>query len=54
MDGNDEVLETSWMLRQRAADCSDKWLVTSIGEMVFKRQSGINKLKQYSASGVSY
>lgn len=46
MCGNDEVLQTSWLLRQRADDCSDKWLTTTIGETTFKRQfDEINDLK---------
>lgn len=60
MCDNDEVLQTSWLLRQRADNCSDKWLITSIGQTMFKRQYETSETKNvlnnqhYSPSVVSY
>lgn len=60
MCDNDEVLQTSWLLRQRADNCSDKWLITSIGQSMFKRQYETSETKNvlnnqhYSPSVVSY
>lgn len=38
MCGNNEVLETSWLLRQRVDGCSDKWQSTNIGQTWFTRE----------------
>lgn len=57
MCDTDEVLQTSWLLRQRAGDCSDKFLITTFGETKFKRQLETNKPKEvvdnWSATEVS-
>lgn len=58
MYDNDELLQTSTLLRQRVDNNPNKWLTTTIGESKFVRNFEISGTKNvvsnqhYSATGV--